>query len=152
MEKEKLISDLIDFLSHEPACQQAILALSPKAEIELIIAQATHLTVHPGDNQVVVKREKALAPDFVFSASPMAIEILCRQKGLSPGALAVELIKQILAKEVSVAMPVSPLMIPRKGYFNLLRVGGQELLKELQKHNLASLPKILATLKKWKKS
>lgn len=150
MEKEKLITDLIDFLKNEPACQQAILALSPKAEIELVIAEATHLTVQPGDNAVVVRREKALAPDFVFSASPMAIEVLCQQKGLSPGALAVELIKQILAQEVQVAMPVSPFMIPRKGYLNLLRVGGQELLKELQKHNLSSVTKILATLKSWR--
>lgn len=141
---------LITFLKTEPACHDTFRALSPKAEIEIIVGGANHLRLRPDQemNSVKVEELKALAPDFVFSATPSAIEVLVAETGLSPSQLALKLIKQMLSQEVTLSMPVSPFVIPRKGYFNLIKLGGGELLNELRKYNLHSMPKILAALKK----
>ena len=38
-----------------------------------------------------------------------------------------------------------------KGYFKIVAMGGMDFLNELKEHNMASLPKIIAALKKLKK-
>ena len=149
MEKKKiLLEKLITFLKTEPACQDAFHVLSPKAEIEIIVGGANHLRLRPDQDQIKVEEQKALAPDFVFSATPAAIEVLVAETGLTPSQLALKLIKQMLNQEVTLSMPVSPFVIPRKGYFNLIKLGGVELLNELRKYNLHSVPKILAAIKR----
>lgn len=149
MEKKTiLLGKLITFLKTEPACQDAFRVLSPKAEIEIIVGGANHLRVRPNQDQVQVDEQKALAPDFVFSATPAAIDVLVAESNLSPSQLALKLIKQMLNQEVTLSMPVSPFVIPRKGYFNLIKLGGVELFNELRKYNLHSVSQILSALKR----
>jgi hypothetical protein len=150
MDKQSLINELCQYLQTEKSCAEALLCLKPNAEIEIIVG-STHISVRPNEDQVQVNVAKAQAPDFVFTATPSAIEVLITEKGLSPTQLAIKLIKEILANEVKVAMPISLLMVPRKGYLNLIKLGGLELFNELRKYNIHSIPQILDALRRLKK-
>ena len=148
VDKQTLVSDLIVFLTSEPACQQALGCLDKKAEIAIRIAHSVEVKVVYDGTRVDAIEAPPLAPDFVFDATPEAIAILVSEKGLSPTQLGLKFIKEIMNRESRVSMPSSIFQITRKGYFKILTLGGTELLAELRKHNLASLPKITAALKR----
>ena len=148
MDKQQLITDLIEFLSTEPACKQTLECLNNKAEIGIQIAQSVNVRVIYDGQKVLAENQPALAPDFVFDASPQAVAVLIAEKGLSPAQLGIKFVKQIISRDVKVSMPSNIFQITRKGYFKILKLGGAEFFNELKKHNMASLPKITAALKK----
>lgn len=148
MEQKKLVNDLIHFLSHEKACHEALSCLNSKAEISILIAQTVEIRVVYDGQKVFAEEKKALAPDFIFYASPSAVSVLIQESDLTPAQLGIKLFKQILSRDIKVAMPSSIFQVTRKGYFKMLTVGGVELLSELKQYNLASLPKIIEALKK----
>ena len=150
MEKRALIEDLIDFLTQDLACKQTLSCLNKKAEIEIRIAQTVEISVMYDGSQVLALEKKALAPDFIFDASPEAIAVLIAEKNLSPAQLGIKFMKQVVSRDIKVAMPSNIFQVTRKGYFKIVTLGGMEFLAELKKHNLASIPKITAALKKLK--
>lgn len=152
MEKQQLVKELTDFLKNEKGCIEALACLNEKAEVAINIAGAVELSVSYKDSAVVVEERKAFSADFRFHASPEAIEVLIAEKGLSPAQLGIKLVKQVISRDISISMPGSIFQIPRKGYLNIVKVGGVEFLAELKKHNMASVPKILGALKKLKRS
>lgn len=147
MEKQTVVNDLIAFLTNEPACLQTLQCLNSKAEIAIRIARQVEVRVMFDGQNVVAKEEAALAPDFIFDTSPEAILVLISEKNLTPAQLGIKFVKQIMSRDIRVSMPSNILQITRKGYFNIIKVGGLEFLSELKNHNLASLPKITAALK-----
>lgn len=152
MEKQALIKDLTHYLTQETACKETLACLSDNAELAIRIAGSVELNVtHKGD-EVFVQERQALAPDFIFNASPDAIAVLISEKNLSVGQLGVKFAKQIVSRDVQVSMPTSIFQITRKGYFKIVQVGGIEFFNEMKKHNLASLPRLMAALKKLRKS
>lgn len=151
MEKTKLVEQLRNFLQQEHACQETVSCLTGKAEIAIRIAQTEELRVRHHNQSIQVDSDLSGRPDFIFDASPAAIEVLIAERGLSPGQLGVKLIKQIVSRDIQFAMPASILQITRKGYLNIIKMGGVEFLSELKKHNLTSLPKIISALKKLRK-
>ena len=151
MGKQTLEQRLIQFLTQEPACQKTLGCLNKKAEIAIEVENQIHLSVKYQDQKVLVKREKPLAPDFIFSTCQDTIETLISKKGLSSGSLGVVFLKQILNGNVKISMLSNILHISTKGYPKILKVGGIEFLKELKKYNLTSLSKILSVLKKFRK-
>lgn len=148
MEKQALIKDLIDFLTQEKACIETLSCLNKNAELSIRIASSVELAVTYNGSEVVTRQEHSLAPDFIFDASPEAIAVLIAEKGLSPGQLGVKFVKQIVSRDIRVSMPGSLFQITRKGYLKIVQVGGAEFFAEMKKHNLASLPKLTAALKK----
>lgn len=148
MEKSALANDLIQFLTTENACIETLACLSPKAELEIRVAQTLQISVKHDGEKVVALEKAATSPDFIFDAAPDAIAVLIAEKDLSPAQLGVRFIKQLVNRDIKVSMPSSVFQITRRGYLNIIKVGGMELLTELKKHNLASLPKITAALKK----
>lgn len=110
------------------------------------------LTVCYKDGQVLTEQAKATAPDFIFKATPRAIEILIAKKGLSVAQLGTLLAKQVVGGDISVSMPANLLQVTQKGYLKIVKLGGMDLMNELRSHNLTSLPKIISALKKLKKS
>ncbi len=147
MEKQRLVNDLIEFLTTEPACKETLSCLNKKAEIAIRIAQAVEIRVLYDGDSVHAKEEKPLAPDFIFDASPEAIAVLISEKGLSPGQLGIKLTKQIISRDIKISMPSNIMQVTRKGYFKIFALGGSEFVQELKKHNMASLPKVIAALK-----
>ncbi len=148
MEKQQLVNDLIEFLSTESACRETLSCLNRKAEISIRIAQAVEIRVLYDGDQVLAEEKTALAPDFIFDASPEAIAVLVSEKNLSPGQLGIKLTKQVLSRDIKISMPSNIMQITRKGYFKIIKLGGSEFLQELRKHNMASLPKVIAALKR----
>jgi len=148
MERKALIVDLIKFLTDEPACQQTLGCLNSKAEIAIRIAQTVEISVLYDGQQVIAEEKQATAPDFIFDTSPEAISVLISEKGMNPAQLGIKLVKQIISRDVKVSMPSSIFQITRKGYYKVISVGGVEFFQEMKKHNLASLPKITAALKR----
>lgn len=151
MQKNDLIAQLKDYLITEKACLQTVTCLSEKAEIGITIADSAFLRVLCREGEVQVEEQKAVAPDFIFTATPEAIEVLINEKGLSPAQLGIKLLKQILNQDIQLAMPANLFQISKKGYLNIIKVGGVEFLAELKNHNLASIPKIMNALKNLKK-
>ncbi len=147
MEKEKLVSDLLTYLSTEASCQETLACLNSKAEIGIRIAQSTEISVLYDGENVQALEKPALAPDFIFDASPEAIAILIAEKGLTPAQLGIKFLKLILSRDIKVRMPSSIFQVTRKGYLKIVSVGGMEFLSELKKHNLANIPKIIKALK-----
>ncbi len=148
MEKTALIQNLISFLEQEKACQETLFCLSHKAEIEIQIAQEAYIRVTHDKKKVVAEEKKALAPEFIFDATPESIATLISEKDLSAAQLGIKLVKLIVSRDIKVSMPGSILQVTSKGYFKILKVGGAEFLSELKKYNLTSIPKITAALKK----
>ena len=70
MEKQQLVNDLIEFLSKDSACIETLSCLNKKAEISIHIAQAVEIRVLYDGETVQAEEKKALAPDFIFDASP----------------------------------------------------------------------------------
>lgn len=151
MEKKQLISQLIDFITNEPACIQALECLDSSAEVAIQIAESVELSVQYKGN-VIVEERKAYAADFRFSTNPETIEVLIAEKGLSPAQLGTKLVKLIISGDIALSMPGSLFQVPRKGYFKMLAIGGTEFLKELRKYDLTNVAKILGALKRLKKS
>lgn len=148
MDQQKLIVELKDFLRTEPACVQTLSCLKPEAKIQISIANTNPITVFYDGSQVVVEDGSNKLVDFIFNSSPQAIETLLSEKGLSPAQLGIKLLKQVLTQDVSISMPSNIFHITRKGYLDILKVGGLEFLNELKNQGLTSLPKILSALKK----
>lgn len=148
MEKQQLVHDLIDFLTTDSACMDTLACLNKKAEISIRIAQAVEIRVLYDGQSVLAEEKKALAPDFVFDASPEAVAVLISEKNLSPGQLGVKFVKQVISRDIKVSMPSNIMQVTRKGYFKIVTLGGAEFLSELRKHNLASMPKVIAALKR----
>jgi hypothetical protein len=147
MEKQQLVYDLIEFLTTDSACQKTLSCLDKKAEIGINIAQAVEIRVLYENNKVRAEQAQPMAPDFVFTASPEAIAVLISEKNLSPAQLGIKMLKQIVSRDIKVAMPSNIMQVTRKGYFKIMKLGGKEFLQELKGHNLASLPKVIAALK-----
>lgn len=148
MEKQQLVNDLIEFLSKDSACIETLSCLNKKAEISIHIAQAVEIRVLYDGETVQAEEKKALAPDFIFDASPEAVAVLISEKNLSPAKLGVKFVKQVISRDIKISMPSNIMQVTRKGYFKILTLGGAEFLSELRKHNLASLPKVIAALKR----
>lgn len=148
MEKQRLVNDLIEFLSTDSACIETLSCLNKKAEIAIRIAQAVEIRVLYDGQTVQAEEKKALAPDFIFDASPEAVAVLISEKNLSPAQLGIKFVKQVISRDIKISMPSNIMQVTRKGYFKILTLGGAEFLAELRKHNLASLPKVIAALKK----
>ena len=151
MEQQQLIDDLLSFLKNDNAVKETMACLNKKAEIEIRVAQTNSIKVHYDGDKVVVIPEKALAPDFIFDASPEAIAVLIAENNLTPAQLGIKFMKQLISRDIKVSMPSSIFQITRKGYLNIMKVGGMEFIAELKKHNLASIPKITAALAKLRK-
>lgn len=152
MDQKHLINALIDFLQTEPACQQILQCLSSNAEIGIHLSPQVELSIKNNGKDTVVTEMKAAAPDFIFFAAPDAISVLIAEKGLSTGQLSVKLLKQLISREIKVAMPTSIMQITRKGYLSCLKLGGIELWEELKKHGFTSVTKIIGVLGKLRKS
>lgn len=151
MEKQEMMTGLIQFLTTEPACIETLSCLSKKAELEIRVAQTLSLRVRHDGTQVVAEETQAYAPDFVFDASPDAIATLISEKGLSPAQLGIKFVKQILSRDITVSMPSSLFQVTRRGYLNIIKLGGMEFLSELKKHDMASISKITAALGRLRK-
>ncbi|MCJ8278007.1 MAG: hypothetical protein HRT44_04960 [Bdellovibrionales bacterium] len=148
MDQTELLQQLKDFLQNEPACVETLACLKPGAEVQISVAETLHIAVSYGNNEVQILEEESSKADFIFHSSPSAIETLINQKGLTPAQLGIQFLKQIVAQEIKVSMPVSVFHISRKGYLDILKVGGMEFLNELKKMGLTNIPKILTALKK----
>jgi hypothetical protein len=152
MDKNALLNELIIFLKSEEACKQTITCLSPNAEITIKVADIYELSIKSSGGEVLVEEKKASNPEFIFKATPIAIETLISEKGLSPASLGIKLLKQIINGDIKVSMPSNLFQVSKQGYLNILKVGGMDFLNELKKHGLTNVPKILSALKKLKKS
>ena len=152
MEKTALYKDLADFLTNEPSCQKALFCLNSEAQIAINVGGTLQACVSVVDQKIQVHPEECPSADFVFYSRPEAIELMISEKGLSAGALCGKLVKQVLTQQIELTMPGHFLQVVRKGYLNILKVGGMELLVELRKHNLASLPKIIEFLRALRKA
>ena len=151
MEKQELFTRLKDFLQSEPACIKTLACMKKSAQVGIVVGSSLEVCVSHQSGKVQVSEEKPSAPDFTFLATPEAVETLIKEKGLSPGELGVQLVKQVLTQEIQITMPGQFLQVIRHGYLDMLKVGGKEFLAELGKHNLASPTKIMSVLKRLKK-
>lgn len=152
MEKQSLVTDLIEFLTTDSASRETMACLSSNAEVGIRVAQNVDVSVSYDGEKVVAVEKELKAPDFIFHASPEAIQVLISEKGLSPAQLGIKLVKQVIGRDIKLSMPSSAFQITRKGYLKIIALGGTEFLTELKKHNLASIPKITAALRRLRKN
>ena len=152
MQREDLYQQMKDFLESEEACEKTLSQLNEKAQIGIIIGGTLHCCVQYIEGKVVVRKETCSTPDFIFHAKPDAVEVLIAEKGLLPGPLGIKLFTQLVTGQVTFSMPGNLLHILRKGYLDILKVGGKDFIAELKKHNLASPTKIINFLRKTKKN
>lgn len=150
MEQQELILQLKDFLQNNSACTQTLSCLKPDAEIQITVADTLHFSVSYDDHAVVIKDQKSSKADFIFSSTPQAIETLINEDDLTPAQLGIKFLKQVVTQEVSVSMPGNIFHVSRKGYLDILKVGGVEFLNELKKIGLTNIPKILSKLRNLK--
>jgi len=152
MEIDHLNSVLSEFLKTDPAVIQTIACLSSSAEIAITVAGSQELRVRNRNGDVVVDYNVTKKPDFTFSATTSAIDILVSQKSLTPGQLGVQLAKQVVSREIQIKVHQGILKITSKGYLNILKLGGSEFFAELKSYGLTSPAKIIAILKNLKKN
>lgn len=148
MQSEQLFLELKKFLENEPACQKTLGCLNAQAQIGIVVGGSLRICVQVPNREIKVEKATCPYPDFVFYASPQAVETMINQKNLSAPQLGIKFLSQILTQQITLAMPGHLFQILRKGYFDILKVGGFEFLFELRKYNLASVSNIISALRK----
>ena len=146
MDKNDLHQRLEHFLKNEPACQQTLGHLNGNAEIALIIGGSMTLCAHFPREGVEMVKESCKSPDFLFRATPQAVETMIAEKNLSPAELGIKLAKQYFTDQIELEMPGHFLHVLRKGYLQIVKAGGVEFLNGLKEYNLTSLAKIIGFL------
>lgn len=145
---QTVAAKLAEFMTSDPACQQAAKSLSRGVEIGVSINGKLDCAFFHQGGEAKFEIRPAKNPDVIFGLTPAAVDILANHKSLSLGDLGVEVLKQYVAGEIKIRVPGSFIGIMKNGYLNIIKEAGAPFLKYLATHGVSSLSKIPEIIKK----
>lgn len=151
MSAEEAFQTLKSFFETRQSARQAMGAIKEGIEISVVIGGTVDCALFRQGHQPVVEARAARNPDVVFQIRPESVYVLNQTKD-EIGDVGVNILKEVLAGNISVKVPGKFLNIISRGYLDMIRQGGAPVAGYLARHGFGSVPKIISTIKQMKKS
>jgi hypothetical protein len=151
MSAEDAFQTLKTFFESRQAAKQAMSVVQEGAEIGIVIGGIVECALFRQEDQTVVERRPANNPDLVFHIRPESIYILSGRTKDEIGDIGVNVLKEILAGNISVKIPGRLMNLVTRGYLDMLRKGGAPVTAFLTRHGFTGISKILGTIKQMKR-
>lgn len=140
MSAENSFQTLKLFFETRRAPEQALRYLNPAVEIGILIGDSVECALFTQNGKPKLEARPAQNADFIFSIKPETVVVLAERTRDEIGDIAGNVLKEMLAGNVSLRLISSPLKLLKNGYLEMIRLAGSNL----------SVPKILSTLRSLK--
>ena len=95
-----------------------------------------------------LERRSARSPDVVFSIRPETVDLLSERTKDDIGDIGVNVLKEMVAGNVSVRVEANVLDLLRRGYLRLVNVAGPAVTEFVGRHGMSNVSDIVNTIKK----
>jgi hypothetical protein len=145
---EKSFRTLKNFFETRAAVAKALSLLDPDVEIGVVIGDSVDCALTIRDGKPQLERRAAREPDVVFSIQPETVELLNDHTRDDMGDIGVNVLKEMLAGQISVRVEANLLDLLRRGYLRVAASGGPAVNAFLARHGLTNVSTIMNTIKK----
>lgn len=145
---EKSFLTLKSFLESRSSVEKALRLLDPTVEIGIVIGDSIDCALMVRDGKPQLERRAAVTPDLVFSIRPETVELLNERTKDDAGDIAVNILKEMVAGNLSMRVEANVLDLLRRGYLRLVNHGGPAVSDFISKHGLANVSDIMSAIKK----
>lgn len=119
-------------------------------EIGIVIGDLVDCTLFRQGDQPVVEQRPAREPDVIFHIRPESVEVLNSRTKDEIGDIGVNILKEVLAGNISIKFPGRFMNLLSRGYLDMIKQGGAPVMSFLAHHGLASVAKITAAIRRMK--
>lgn len=147
MSAEESFLTLKNFFETRQAAKQALSVIDESAEIGIVIGDTVECALIQRGGSPVVERRAAVKPDVVFSIKPESVVVLNDRTRDEIGDIGVNVLKELLAGNISVKITGNLFNLLRRGYLEMIKEGGQPVLDYLSRHGMTGVNKIVSTIK-----
>lgn len=137
---EQSFQTLKQFFETRRAPELALRYLNPAVEIGITIGDSVECALFYQNGKPRLEERPAQNPDFIFSIRPETVVVLTERTRDEIGDIGANVLKEMLAGNISMRVVSGPLKLLKHGYLEMIRLAGSNL----------SVPKILSTLKSLK--
>ncbi len=145
---EKSFLMLKNFFETRSAVSKALGLLESGVEIGVVIGDSIDCALTIRDRSPQLERRAARSPDVVVSIRPETVELLSERTKDDISEIAVNILKEMLAGNVSVRVEANVLDLFRRGYLRVASSGGPAVTAFLARHGLDNVSSIMNTIKK----
>jgi hypothetical protein len=145
---EKSFLTLKNFFETRTAVAKVLVLLESGVEIGIVIGDSIDCALTVRDGSPQLERRAARQPDVVFSIRPETVELLSERTKDEISDIAVNILKEMLAGDVSVRVEANVLDLLRRGYLRVATSGGPAVSAFLARHGLDNVSNIMNTIKK----
>jgi len=124
MSAEESFLTLKNFFETRQAAKQALSLIDESAEIGIVIGDTVECALFQRDGQPIVEQRAAMKPDVVFSIKPESVIVLNDRTKDEIGDIGVNILKEILAGNISIKITGNLFNLLRRGYVNVAKAGG----------------------------
>lgn len=150
MTAEDSFQTLKNFFESRNASRQAMKAIKEGVEIGIVIGDLVDCALFRSGEQPVVEKRPAKDPDVIFHIRPESVEVLNTRTKDEIGDIGVNILREVLAGNISIKLPGRFLNLLSRGYLDMIKQGGAPVMSFLATHGLASVAKITAAIRKMK--
>ena len=125
-------------------------AIKEGVEIGIVIGETVDCALFRKGEEAIIEKRAAVKPDVVFHIKPESVYVLNGQTKDEIGEIGVNVLKEILAGNISIKVPGKILNLLSRGYLDMLRQGGAPVMAFLARHGLTNVTKITSAIKKMK--
>lgn len=140
MSAEQSFQTLKQFFETKRAPELALRYLNPAVEIGITIGDSVECALFYRNGKPKLEERPAQNPDFIFAIRPETVVVLAEKSRDEITDIAANILKEMLAGNVSIRVVSGPLKLMKNGYLEMVRLAGPNL----------SVQKILSTLKSLK--
>ena len=150
MSAEESFLTLKNFFETRQAAKQALSVIDEAAEIGIVIGETVECALVQREGRPMVERRAAVKPDVVFSIKPESVVILNDRTKDEIGDIGVNVMKEILAGNISVKITGNLFNLLRRGYIEMIKEGGAPVAAFLSRHGMGQVSKIVSAIKQMK--
>jgi hypothetical protein len=150
MSAEESFLTLKNFFETRQAAKQALSVIDESAEIGIVIGETVECALIQRDGRPMVERRPAVKPDVVFSIKPESVVVLNDRTKDEIGDIGVNVMKEILAGNISVKITGNLFNLLRRGYIEMIKEGGAPVAAFLSRHGMGQVTKIVSAIKQMK--
>ena len=145
---EKSFLTLKNFFETRAAVAQALRLLESGVEIGVVIGDSIDCALTSREGKPQLERRPARSPDVTFAIRPETVELLSERTQDELGDIGVNILKEMLAGNVSMRVEANVLDLLRRGYLRVAAAGGPAVSSFLVRHGLTNVSEIVNTIKK----
>jgi hypothetical protein len=148
MSAQDAFQTLKNYFENRVASRQVIGCLKPGVEIGINIGDQIDCALFAKDGLVVVEERAAQSPDFIFSIRPESVYVLNNQPSEDVPDIAIAVLKEMLAGNISVRFLGNLGAIAKNGYMDILKLGGSRVMSFLTMHGMIGVSTLMSSIKK----